>query len=88
MPLEWTRRSVAGKLYYYYLTKLYNNMKSKIMFCVATLLLILVLSAVSTQEGFSTEEKDALKDRAAAKSLFDESEKKWQKMVTDGTPSS
>ena len=63
-------------------------MKSKIMFCVATLLLILVLSAVSTQEGFSTEEKDALKDRAAAKSLFDESEKKWQKMVTDGTPSS
>jgi hypothetical protein len=50
--------------------------------------MILVLSAVSTNEGFSSEEKDALKDRAAAKTLFDEADKKWQKMVADGTPTS
>lgn len=63
-------------------------MKSKFAFCAIALFMILVLSAVSTQEGFSAEEKELLKDRAAAKSLFDEADKKWQKMMADGTPTS
>ena len=63
-------------------------MKSKFAFCAIALFMILVLSAVSTDEGFSADEKELLKERQAAKSLFDEADKKWQKLVSDGTPSS
>jgi len=63
-------------------------MKSQFVFCGFALFMILVMSALSTREGFSVEEKDLLKERQAAKSLFDEADKKWQKMVADGTPSS